>query len=285
MSNSNTKYANSIIECSSNAIKEAGYKDRSTNSPKSSPTYINVLKKTVPVAEGSSETTIERYMENYKNVSQDIRDQMNAEAEAVQIILTGIEYAISTPQVEACPMHVKCGKPLQGHVQFYTYQLQPEWQRFRDTCYPESRAADCLGLSQALYILKTTPNEIARQSNQNRGKALVTSSAPTYDPEPATVTEDDEMSKEKEIDKLMALISLSFHKAKNDYCVNKRKLGFQLNARNKLIGEEDTDPWKINNPDNLNSSNDIYQTEQGDFKIPIDSFRIDVDDRAQEEPG
>ncbi|GJS58977.1 hypothetical protein Tco_0653761 [Tanacetum coccineum] len=32
-----------------------------------------------------------RYMENYKNVSQDIRDQLNAEAEAVQIILTGID--------------------------------------------------------------------------------------------------------------------------------------------------------------------------------------------------
>ncbi|GJU91450.1 hypothetical protein Tco_1303873 [Tanacetum coccineum] len=40
---------------------------------------------------------------------------------------------------------------------------------------------------------------------RNRGKAIVTSSAPTYDPEPATVTEDEEMSKEKEIDKLMAL--------------------------------------------------------------------------------
>ncbi|GJX07195.1 integrase, catalytic region, zinc finger, CCHC-type containing protein [Tanacetum coccineum] len=43
-------------------------------------------------------------------------------------------------------------------------------------------------------------------------KAIVTSSAPTYDPEPDTVTEDDEMSKDKEIDKLMALISLSFKK-------------------------------------------------------------------------
>ncbi|GJS39694.1 hypothetical protein Tco_0564737 [Tanacetum coccineum] len=40
--------------------------------------------KTVPVAEGSSETTTEGYMENYKNVSQDIRDQLNAEAEASQ---------------------------------------------------------------------------------------------------------------------------------------------------------------------------------------------------------
>ncbi|GJV47400.1 retrovirus-related pol polyprotein from transposon TNT 1-94 [Tanacetum coccineum] len=49
----------------------------------------------------------------------------------------------------------------------------------------------------------------SQQSTRNRGKAIVTSSAPTYDPEPATVTEDEEMSKEKEIDKLMALISLS----------------------------------------------------------------------------
>ncbi|GJV64357.1 retrovirus-related pol polyprotein from transposon TNT 1-94 [Tanacetum coccineum] len=41
---------------------------------------------------------------------------------------------------------------------------------------------------------------------------MITSFAPTYDPEPATVTEDEEMSKEKEIDKLMALIYLSFKK-------------------------------------------------------------------------
>ncbi|GJW32384.1 hypothetical protein Tco_0052416, partial [Tanacetum coccineum] len=52
----------------------------------------------------------------------------------------------------------------------------------------------------------------SQQSTRNRGKAIVTSSAPTYDPEPVTVTKDEEMSKEKEIDKLMALISLSFKK-------------------------------------------------------------------------
>ncbi|GKF46664.1 hypothetical protein Tco_0136466, partial [Tanacetum coccineum] len=52
----------------------------------------------------------------------------------------------------------------------------------------------------------------SQQSTRNRRKAIVNSSAPTYDPEPATVTEDEEMSKEKEIDKLMALISLSFKK-------------------------------------------------------------------------
>nr|GEZ64804.1 retrovirus-related Pol polyprotein from transposon TNT 1-94 [Tanacetum cinerariifolium] len=37
------------------------------------------------LAPGSSETTTERYMENYKNVSQDIRDQLNAEVEAKSI--------------------------------------------------------------------------------------------------------------------------------------------------------------------------------------------------------
>ncbi|GKD96819.1 hypothetical protein Tco_1380716 [Tanacetum coccineum] len=52
----------------------------------------------------------------------------------------------------------------------------------------------------------------SQQSTRNKGKAIVTSSAPTYDPEPDTFAEDDEISKDKEIDKLMALISLSFKK-------------------------------------------------------------------------
>ncbi|GJQ95265.1 hypothetical protein Tco_0006404 [Tanacetum coccineum] len=39
--------------------------------------------KTIPVAEGSSETTTEGYMENYKNVSQDIRNQLDVEAKDV----------------------------------------------------------------------------------------------------------------------------------------------------------------------------------------------------------
>nr|GEX21839.1 hypothetical protein [Tanacetum cinerariifolium] len=76
-----------------NAIMEAGGKDRP---PMLAPD------KHVPVAEGSTETTTERYMENYKNVSQDIRDQLNSEAEAVQIILTGIDKDIYST-VDACP--------------------------------------------------------------------------------------------------------------------------------------------------------------------------------------
>ncbi|GJY74168.1 retrovirus-related pol polyprotein from transposon TNT 1-94 [Tanacetum coccineum] len=47
---------------------------------------------------------------------------------------------------------------------------------------------------------------------RNIGKAIVNSPPSTYDQEPTMVAKDDEMSKEKEIDKLMALISLSFKK-------------------------------------------------------------------------
>nr|GEY76109.1 hypothetical protein [Tanacetum cinerariifolium] len=49
-------------------------------------------------------------------------------------------------------------------------------------------------------------------ATKNRGKAIVNSTQPIYDQEPPMVDEDDETSKDKEIDKLMALISLSFKK-------------------------------------------------------------------------
>nr|GEW36736.1 hypothetical protein [Tanacetum cinerariifolium] len=49
-------------------------------------------------------------------------------------------------------------------------------------------------------------------ATKNRGKAIVNSHRPIYDPDPSMIDDDDEMSKDKEIDKLMALISLSFKK-------------------------------------------------------------------------
>ncbi|GKA89981.1 retrovirus-related pol polyprotein from transposon TNT 1-94, partial [Tanacetum coccineum] len=79
--------------------------------------------KTVPVAEGSSETTTERYMENYKNVSQDIRDQLNAEAEAVQIILTGIDNDIYST-VNACPNACEMWKAIERLKQDESINVQ-----------------------------------------------------------------------------------------------------------------------------------------------------------------
>nr|GFC13289.1 hypothetical protein [Tanacetum cinerariifolium] len=49
-------------------------------------------------------------------------------------------------------------------------------------------------------------------ATRNREKAIVNTPQPIYDQEPSMVDEDDETSKDKEIDKLMALISLSFKK-------------------------------------------------------------------------
>nr|GFA29069.1 integrase, catalytic region, zinc finger, CCHC-type, peptidase aspartic, catalytic [Tanacetum cinerariifolium] len=66
----------------------------------------------------------------------------------------------------------------QVNVQFL-FQLQPEWQRSQ------------------------------KAATRNRGKAIVNSPQPIYDQEPSMIAEDDEMSKDNEIDKLMALISLS----------------------------------------------------------------------------
>nr|GFA29623.1 hypothetical protein [Tanacetum cinerariifolium] len=53
-------------------------------------------------SEGNPTTATQKIRETYKTVMQEIRDQLNAEAEAVQIILTGIDNDIYST-VDACP--------------------------------------------------------------------------------------------------------------------------------------------------------------------------------------
>ncbi|GJT27430.1 hypothetical protein Tco_0907705 [Tanacetum coccineum] len=85
MSNTNTNLQTQTSNSLHNAIIETGGKDRP---PMLAPSNYNPpykfkwTEKTVPVAKSSSKATTEGYMENYKNVSQDIRDHLNAEAEA-----------------------------------------------------------------------------------------------------------------------------------------------------------------------------------------------------------
>nr|GFB79730.1 hypothetical protein [Tanacetum cinerariifolium] len=92
--------------------------------------------KVVLVAEGSTETTTERYIENFKNVSQDIRDQLNAEAEAVQIILTGINndiYSTVDAYPNACGMWKAIERLKQGesiNVQDLETNLYWEFGKF-----------------------------------------------------------------------------------------------------------------------------------------------------------
>nr|GEZ39677.1 hypothetical protein [Tanacetum cinerariifolium] len=65
------------------------------------------------------------------------------------------------------------------------------------------------------HPIQFTQNSSTRSqqaATRNRGKAIVNSLQPIYDQEPSMVAEDEETSKDEEIDKLMALISLSFKK-------------------------------------------------------------------------
>nr|GEY78420.1 Gag-Pol polyprotein [Tanacetum cinerariifolium] len=73
---------------------------------------------------------------------------------------------------------------------------------------------------QPVYHPQTHPTHYTQNSStisqqaatRNRGKAIVNSPQLIYDQEPSMVAEDDKTSKDKEIDKLVALISLSFKK-------------------------------------------------------------------------
>ncbi|GJW21275.1 hypothetical protein Tco_0031897 [Tanacetum coccineum] len=275
MSNTNTNLQTQTSNALHNAIMEAGGKDRP---PMLAPGIYNPpykfkwTKKTVPVVEGSSENTTKRCMENYKNVSQDISNQLDAEAKVVQIILIGIDNDIYST-VDACPNACEMWKEIERlklgesiNVQDLETNLYWEFGKFtsRDGKSLESyysRFVTLVNQSQELKIvfyhklydiLKQHQNEfnelraerLARTANplalvaqqqpvfhpqnlpnhytqnsstisqpaatRNRGKAIVNSPPPTYDKEPTMVAEDDEMSKEKEIDKLMALISLLF---------------------------------------------------------------------------
>nr|GEV12528.1 hypothetical protein [Tanacetum cinerariifolium] len=104
MSNTNNNIQTQTSNTLHNAIMEAGSKDR----PPMLAPDTKVL-----ISEGSPYTRTESQIETYKTVSQDIRDQLNAKAEAVQIILTGIDNDIYSI-VDACPNACECGKQLKG---------------------------------------------------------------------------------------------------------------------------------------------------------------------------
>nr|GFA92922.1 hypothetical protein [Tanacetum cinerariifolium] len=198
-------------------------------------TNIEVL-----VSKGSLITTTARIRETYKNVSQDIRDQLNAEAEAVQIILTGIDNDIYST-IDACPNACEMWKAIerlkQGesiNVQDLETNLYWKFRKFTsqdgeslESYYSRAekiaRAANPLALvaqQQPVYHPQHHPTQYTQNSStrsqqaatRNRGKAIVNSPQPIYDQEPSMVAEDDKMSKDKDIDKLMDLISPSFKK-------------------------------------------------------------------------
>nr|GEY33498.1 retrovirus-related Pol polyprotein from transposon TNT 1-94 [Tanacetum cinerariifolium] len=63
--------------------------------------------------------------------------------------------------------------------------------------------------NHSTHYTQNSSTRSQQAATRNRGKEIVNSPSPIYDQKTSMVAEDDEMSKDKEIDKLMALISLS----------------------------------------------------------------------------
>nr|GEX96550.1 hypothetical protein [Tanacetum cinerariifolium] len=214
--------------------------------------------KEVPNSKGSPITRTEWVNETYKNVSQEIRDQLNAKAEAVQIILTGIDNDIYSI-VDACPNAYEMWKVIerlkQGesiNVQDLETNLYWEFGKFtsqddeslesyysrfykmmneliRNQC--KSQELKTVSYHKLYDILKQHQHEvneiraekIARVANP---LALVAQQQPVYHPQThpthytqnsltrlqQAATRNRGKAIDKEIDKLMALISLSFKK-------------------------------------------------------------------------
>nr|GEX64696.1 hypothetical protein [Tanacetum cinerariifolium] len=112
---------------------------------KNPPNKFTYGDKEVPIFEGSPVTRTESYMETYKTVSQDIRDQLNAKAEAVQIILTGIDNDIYST-VDAYPNACEMWKAIERSTGYENQKIgNVAWaretvastvvQKFRIHCY------------------------------------------------------------------------------------------------------------------------------------------------------
>ncbi|GKE86996.1 hypothetical protein Tco_1564471 [Tanacetum coccineum] len=256
MSNTNNNMQTQTSSALYNAIMEVSGKD--------CPPMLALVRTTPesPDAKGGSQPRIERVKETYKIVLGDIQKQLDAEAEVVQIILTGIDNDIYS-QLMLILMLWRCGKLLkefgkftsrdgetlnsyysrfykminelvknqcevtnhQVNVQFLL-QLKPELQRvvtlnevneikaerLARTTNPLALVAQQQLVYHPTHYTNNSSTRSQQTTTRNRGKAIVKSPPPTYDQEPKMVAEDDALSKEKEIDKPMALISLSFKK-------------------------------------------------------------------------
>nr|GEV12736.1 hypothetical protein [Tanacetum cinerariifolium] len=225
-----------------NAIMEAGSKDRPPiikryidTKPNhelihyclTNPPYkLDWKDKEVLISKESPITRTERVYETYKNVSQEKRDQLNAEAEAFQIILTGIDNDIYST-VDAYPNACEMWKIIERMVNHWN-RITQEWQRFV-TLVKQSQELKTVSYHKLYDILKQHQHEVnkikaGRIACVANLLALVAQQQPVYNSQnhPTHYSQNSSTrlqqaatrnrGKAIEIDKLMALISLSFKK-------------------------------------------------------------------------
>nr|GEW98610.1 hypothetical protein [Tanacetum cinerariifolium] len=240
------------------------------------------------ISKGCSETRTKSYMETYKNVSQDIRDQLNADAEAVQIILTGIDNDIYYT-VDACAKACEIWKAIKRlkpgesiNVQDHKTNLFWEFRKFT---------------SQDGESLESYYSRSQQAATRNRGKAIINSPQRIYDLEPSIVAEDDGTSKNKEIEKLMALISLSGVGYENQRIGNvagaRETVGLTVVSPDaadygpildteqvqKVPTDDDYNVFAIESehPEQSEFVHDTYPIEQDEHNVIIDSLDISYD--------
>nr|GEU65406.1 integrase, catalytic region, zinc finger, CCHC-type, peptidase aspartic, catalytic [Tanacetum cinerariifolium] len=204
MSNTNNNMQTQTSNTLHNAIMEAGSKDRppmlapgnyvqwksrikrySNTKPnhelihyclESPPYELGWKDKEVPSSEGSSITRTERVNETYKNVSQEIRDQLNAKAEALKTV---------------------------SYHKLYDILKQHQHEVNEIRAEKIARVANPLALvaqQQPVYHPQNHPTRYTQNSStrsqqavtRNRGKAIFNSPQPIYDQELSMVAEDDE---------------------------------------------------------------------------------------------
>ncbi|GJR49400.1 hypothetical protein Tco_1399921 [Tanacetum coccineum] len=230
MSNTNNNLQTQTSNALYNAIMEASGKDRPpmfrhdihlTNS--------KWMRRGVPVAEGSFKTTIEGYMENYKNVSQDIRNQLDAEAEAEFGKFTSRDgeslesyYSRFYKMMNELVKNQYDVTNHQVNVQFLL-QLQPEWQSEKE-------------IDKLMALISLSFKKIYKPTNNNPRTLLNTSRAnqdntPRINKGTRHVTWECQKPKRAK--------DATYHKEKMLLC-KQEEVGFHLNAE-QADWRDDTD--------------------------------------------
>nr|GEW13743.1 hypothetical protein [Tanacetum cinerariifolium] len=160
--------------------------------------------------------TLPEDIQKWATLPEDIQKWVTAEAEAVQIILIGIDnniYSIVDAYPNAIEMFVAIVKQSQDlkKVSYHKlYDILKQYLNEVNEIRAErlARTANPLAFvaqqQQPVYHPQPNPTHYTQSSStrsqaatRNRGKAIANSPPPTYDPEPKVVADDDASSKEK----------------------------------------------------------------------------------------
>ncbi|GKA92155.1 hypothetical protein Tco_0814080 [Tanacetum coccineum] len=172
---------------------------------------------------------------------EEIKKKIDAEAESVQIILTGIDNDIYSV-VDACPNAMEMWKEIKRSKQgesINQYQNEVNDIRAERLARTANPLALVVATQQPVYNpqpkpthYNQSPSTRSQAATRNKGKEIANTPSPTYDSKPEVVSDEEATPRDKEIEKLMALISMSFKKI---YKPTNNNLKTSSNIKNKNI--------------------------------------------------